>query len=172
MTRWDKPQVAGRILIASGLGLLPWMVVLACVLTRDTAAWVGLDALEAAGLVGTGVLLFRGHPGRALTASAASALLLADAWFDITTAASAAELWAAVAMACCAELPMALLCAVVAMRSLPRPDRPGSGTAAAREDAPGSRGRAPEPGPGAEVVHLVQLRERSRPRPEAVASVA
>jgi hypothetical protein len=49
-------------------------------------------------------------------------LLLADAWFDISTAGSG--LTQAVAMAACAELPMAALCSVVAYRAVHEIGRP------------------------------------------------
>ncbi|MCZ0978844.1 hypothetical protein O1L60_05175 [Streptomyces diastatochromogenes] len=60
-TRW-----AGRLLVASGLALLPWLYVLATGLPATATAahwplaWVGLDALEALGLIATGLLAARG----------------------------------------------------------------------------------------------------------------
>ncbi|MET8127810.1 hypothetical protein ABZV67_15230 [Streptomyces sp. NPDC005065] len=109
---------AGWLLVVCGLVLLPWLYVLATGLP-DTAtaahwrvAWVGLDALEAAGLIATGVLR---HP---LAATATATLLVIDAWFDTTTAAAGSDLATAVAMALCAELPLAALCAWLALREL------------------------------------------------------
>jgi hypothetical protein len=128
--RWPRCHVSSRLLglglLAAGAGLVPWLVVLAMTLPVATyvphwsAAWVGLDAMEALGLAVTGWLLKRGDPRRCLTATATAALLMIDAWFDVSTAASGAALAEAIVMAACAEIPMAVLCAVLACRSLPR----------------------------------------------------
>ncbi|MHC3475033.1 hypothetical protein ACYF6T_41035 [Streptomyces sp. 7R007] len=113
--------------------MVPWLVFLAQSLPTTTrvrhwsTAWVGLDALEAIGLAATGRLLLRQDPRCSLTATATAALLVADAWFDVTTSAAGAEFATAVAMALGLELPMATACTAVALRSLPRraqsPDR-------------------------------------------------
>ncbi|MFJ1651139.1 hypothetical protein ACIOC2_06865 [Streptomyces sp. NPDC088337] len=79
---------------------------------------MGLDALESLGLVVTGLLLARRDARRCVTAAGTATLLVADAWFDTTTA-SAGEAAAALAMAFCAELPLAAVCALVACRALP-----------------------------------------------------
>ncbi|MEU6174613.1 hypothetical protein ABZ832_22205 [Streptantibioticus parmotrematis] len=111
-----------HVLFACGLALLPWLVVLADGLPGTATAahwctaWVGLDALEAVGLIATGVLSVRGHRLHALTAAATATLLVVDAWFDTTTAAPGADLVSAVAMALLAELPLAAACVVLAVR--------------------------------------------------------
>ena len=121
-----RPNHAARLLVGLGLALLPWLVVLATTLPSTTTvshwslAWVGLDCLEAVGLISTGVLLRRGDPRRCLTAMATSVLLVCDAWFDVTTSAPGAEVASAVAMALLVELPLALFCARLALRALPR----------------------------------------------------
>ena len=115
-----------RLLIGLGLALLPWLVVLATSLPATATAshwslaWVGLDFLEAVGLISTGVLLHRDDRRRCLTAVATSVLLLCDAWFDVTTAAPGADFASSVAMAACVELPLAYLCLRLALRALPR----------------------------------------------------
>jgi hypothetical protein len=115
----------GLALVGCGAAMVPWLVVLGRTLP-DTAqvrhwstAWVGLDALEALGLTVTGRLLLRRDPRHGLTATATAALLVVDAWFDVTTAAPGPELTTAVAMALGAELPMAALCTTLAVRALP-----------------------------------------------------
>ncbi|MFJ9904462.1 hypothetical protein ACIRVK_16465 [Streptomyces sp. NPDC101152] len=112
----------GLALVGCGAAMVPWLVVLARTLP-DTAqvrhwstAWVGLDALEALGLTVTGRLLLCRDPRHGLTATATAALLVVDAWFDVTTAAPGPELTAAVAMALGVELPMAALCTTLAVR--------------------------------------------------------
>lgn len=126
----DRRRWPGMALIGCGLALLPWLLVLAATLPTApsvphwSAAWVGLDALEALGLTATGALLLRRDPRHPLTAAATAALLIVDAWFDIVTSARGAELAAAIAMAAVAELPMAALCVVLATASC-RPGFPG-----------------------------------------------
>jgi phosphoribosylamine---glycine ligase len=115
-------------MIAAGLGLLPWMVYLAVSLPASPrawhwpAAWVGLDALEAAGLAATGVLLRRGDARYCLTAIATSAFLITDAWFDVTTAPAGSGVLESAAMALFAELPTAAVCAVLAWHGLRQHD--------------------------------------------------
>jgi hypothetical protein len=118
------PKLLGLGLLGCGFGMVPWLVVLAVTLPGAThvphwsMAWVGLDAAEAAGLAMTGWLLRRGDPRRCLTAMATSALLLTDAWFDVTTSGSGGPLVEAIAMAVFAEIPTAVLCAVLAYRAV------------------------------------------------------
>jgi hypothetical protein len=107
----------GLGLLASGLGLVPWLAELAVTLPPATrVAWVGLDSLEALGLIVTGILVRRGDRRRALTAAATAMLLLIDAWFDVTTS-SGGGLIEAIAMAMLAEVPMAAICAAIAWRT-------------------------------------------------------
>ncbi|MEU0411309.1 hypothetical protein ABZ307_26295 [Streptomyces griseorubiginosus] len=118
---------AGCLLVACGLGLLPWLYVLATGLPATATAahwplaWVGLDALEALGLISTGLLAARGDRRHALAATATATLLVVDAWFDTTTAAPGGDFATAVAMALGAELPLAALCARLALRALSQP---------------------------------------------------
>ncbi|MFJ2909509.1 hypothetical protein ACIO8F_08775 [Streptomyces sp. NPDC087228] len=117
---------AGGLLVACGLALLPWLYVLATGLpatataTHWPVAWVGLDALEALGLIATGLLAARGDRRHALAAAATATLLVVDAWFDTTTAAPGGDFATAVAMALGAELPLAALCGRLALRALSR----------------------------------------------------
>ncbi|NUS17907.1 MAG: hypothetical protein HOY69_42010, partial [Streptomyces sp.] len=79
---------AGWLPAACGLALLPWLYVLATGLPATATAahwpvaWVGLDALEALGLIATGLLAARGDRRHALAAAATATLLVVDAWFD------------------------------------------------------------------------------------------
>jgi hypothetical protein len=114
-SRWLAAAIA-----AAGAGLIPWMVILAGSLPGSAraahwgAAWVGLDALEALGLITTGLLLF-GRDGRyCLTAAATAVLLLADAWLDTATAPPGREQLLAAGLALFAELPAAAVCGALA----------------------------------------------------------
>ncbi|MFJ6382536.1 hypothetical protein ACIQI7_21340 [Kitasatospora sp. NPDC092039] len=116
----------GLVLAGCGVALLPWLVVLATSLPTTfraahwSAAWVGLDALEAVGLITTGLLAARGDRRPAAAAAATAALLTVDAWFDTMTAAGGSELRSALVMALSAELPLAAVCVRLAVRTLPR----------------------------------------------------
>lgn len=123
--RWHgRARWVGLGLIGCGLALIPWLFVLAVGLPASTTAahwstaWVGLDGLEAIGLITTGVLLNRRDPRRCLAATVTATLLTVDAWFDVTTAAPGADQATAIAMAAGLEIPLAILCAVLAARTL------------------------------------------------------
>ncbi|MFF0423358.1 hypothetical protein ACFYUJ_02945 [Streptomyces sp. NPDC004520] len=121
-------RLQGRVLLGAGLALLPWLGYLAGTLPpAGAAAWVSLDALEAAALLTAGSRLLRGDARHRAPAAAAAALLLADACADLATAAAGPDLAVAVAMAVCAELPLAALCAAIAAR--PPRTRPGPSAA-------------------------------------------
>ena len=125
-------------LAVAGLGLLPWMVYLAVSLPASStashwrAAWVGLDAMEAAGLISTGVLLLRRDVRYCLTSTATAAVLLADAWFDVTTARAGPGALASLLMAAFAELPAAAVCTWLAAIGLRRLHVQAHGAAAGR----------------------------------------
>ncbi|MEU0058634.1 hypothetical protein [Streptomyces sp. NPDC006334] len=114
----------GWLLVACGVALLPWLYVLATGLPATATAahwpvaWVGLDALEALGLIATGLLAVRGDGRHALAAAATATLLVVDAWFDTATAAPGGDIATAVAMALGAELPLAALCGRLALRAV------------------------------------------------------
>jgi hypothetical protein len=111
-----------------GLGLLiaaavmvPWLYVLSGSLPDTTrvsgwsTAWVGLDVMEVFALVGTGLLLLRRDPRVSPIAAVTAALMLVDAWFDLTTSSSGRALVIAIAMAALAELPLCALCTLIAV---------------------------------------------------------
>ncbi|SDP78366.1 hypothetical protein SAMN04487981_14032 [Streptomyces sp. cf386] len=122
--RWYRME---HVLVACGLALLPWLVVLADSLPAAAVAsnwrtvWIGLDAAEAVALIATGLLAVRDHRLYPLTATAAATLLVVDAWFDTMTAAPGVDQVSAAAMAFGAELPLAVVCVVLAARGHARP---------------------------------------------------
>lgn len=162
MTRPGPATLAGRrrhdllwwlasALTAGGVGLIPWLVVLATYLPASTrawnwaTAWVGLDSLEVLGLVSTGVLLIRRDVRYPLTAAATAALLLVDAWFDITTSAPGPARVIAIAMAVGLELPVSAVCAALAARGYPRRPSPGPAEEGIRAARAGGRPGSPSP---------------------------
>ena len=122
-------QLMGRALVAAGLVMVPWLVVLATTLPATaraahwSAAWVGLDAAEACFLFATGLLLIRQDERCSLTAAITATLVLTDAWFDVLTSAPGAGKMTAVVLAACVEVPVAGLCATLAARTFPRRGR-------------------------------------------------
>jgi hypothetical protein len=132
-------------LAGAGLAMIPWLAYLAVSLPASPtawhwpAAWVGLDAMEAAGLVSTGVLLLRRDARACLTAAGTAALLLADAWLDVTTAPPGSGALTSLLMAVLAELPAAALCAGLAVRGLRRPPGPSAVAGEVLDDAPDRR---------------------------------
>ncbi|WP_199566314.1 hypothetical protein [Streptomyces corynorhini] len=115
-----RKKLFGRLLLATGLALVPWLAVLWTTLPDPypaqhwRVAWVGFDALEIAGLL-TSAMLVRRSDHRAPLASVATAvLLLVDAWFDVMTAGHYVVI--SLTLACTLELPLAALCAVFALR--------------------------------------------------------
>jgi hypothetical protein len=110
-------RLQGRVLVGAGLVLLPWLGYLAGALPAGEAtAWVGLDALEAAALLTAGSRVLRADDRLRAPAAAAAMLLAADACVDLVTSADGPELPVAIAMAVIAELPLAVLCAALAVR--------------------------------------------------------
>src|SRR5579875_528508 len=111
------PRRAGVLLLLCAAALCVWIVPLSLLLPAHVDArhwpwaWVGLDTMEAVSLAATGVLTLRRDPRVGAVAGAATALLLADAWFDITTAQMGSAVVLALILAGVAELPLATLCA-------------------------------------------------------------
>jgi hypothetical protein len=81
------------------------------------AAWVGLDLLIVLALGNTAWRAFRADGSVVIPAAATAALLVADAWMDVTTA-TRADLWQSLLLALAVELPLAALSIIVARRAL------------------------------------------------------
>ncbi|MFF0559618.1 hypothetical protein [Streptomyces sp. NPDC004266] len=107
----------GRVLMGAGLALLPWLGYLAATLPpAEAAAWITLDTFEAAALIAAGSRLLHGDGRHRLPAAAAAVLLVADACVDLATATPGTELTTALAMAVVAEIPLAVMCAMLSAR--------------------------------------------------------
>ncbi|MDX6259701.1 MAG: hypothetical protein QOH84_1389 [Kribbellaceae bacterium] len=113
-------------LVAGGVAvvLLPWVLILAVSLPSTyqanhwNLAWIGLDLAIAVTAGLTALLLHRRDPRAALTAVAAGTLLIADAWFDVSTSAPGLDHSLAIAEALVLEVPLAIGAFVLASRTL------------------------------------------------------
>jgi hypothetical protein len=100
--------------------LLPWVVLLVSVLpsTHRSAhwdvAWGGFDAALALLLLTVAITALRRSPWLEGAATAAATLLFVDAWFDVLTASTGMELVLALVEALLIELPLAVLCLLLA----------------------------------------------------------
>lgn len=115
-----RRDLAGRLLLAAGMTLVPWLALLWMTVPDSypaqhwRVAWVGFDMLEIAGLLTSAVLVRRRDHRAPLASIATAVLLLVDAWFDVTAAGR--DVVFSLVPACTMELPLAVLCAVVALR--------------------------------------------------------
>jgi hypothetical protein len=115
-------------LVAGGVAavLLPWCLILAATLPSSYQAghwkltWIGLDCGTAIAAGLTAYLLHKRNRHAALTAMAAGTLLVADAWFDVSTAAAGFDRTLSLTEALLLELPLAVCAFVVAARELKR----------------------------------------------------
>jgi len=105
------------------LALVPWVVWLAWTLPERSVsehyrlAWVGFDVLLCGALARTAWLAWRRSPFVVNVASATAALLVVDAWFDVTTSAGGQDLLVSAAAAFFVELPLAVFSLVIAARA-------------------------------------------------------
>jgi hypothetical protein len=88
-------------------------------LDNYSLTWVGLDCIEVLGLAACGLLFRRASPSARTVALLAIPVFCLDAWFDIMTSVSKADLVTAVVMAVLGELPAAFILSWVAWKALP-----------------------------------------------------
>ncbi len=119
-----RPVPATAVLAVVGAALLLIAAVTGWALPGTATArhwdvvWAGLDVGTAVAALATAALLRARDVRAALTAAAGAALLVVDAWFDVTTAAGTSGAALAVAEAVLLELPLALAGALLAARLL------------------------------------------------------
>ncbi len=103
--------------------LIPWIVYLAIELPEHQradhydVAWVGFDIAMFATLAGLAAAAARRSTWTEPLAACAGTLLIVDAWFDVVTAHGRAELRSAITSAVFVELPLAVLCAWIALHA-------------------------------------------------------
>jgi hypothetical protein len=117
--RWVTP-----LYLVLAAALIPWIIYLDHTLPQRQLspnyrlAWVGFDAILLGQLARTGYLALRpgSRPYVAHHATASAYLLIVDAWFDITTAATTGDRMVAITLAALVELPLAGVCRWLAFR--------------------------------------------------------
>jgi hypothetical protein len=121
MPRWrTEPRWVVPLFGLAALLLVPWVIVLVYLLPSAhraqhwDIAWSGFDVVLALLLSAVAVAAWRGSLWFESVATAAATLLFVDAWFDVLTSSSRAELFVAIAEAVFVELPLALLCLLLA----------------------------------------------------------
>jgi hypothetical protein len=108
------------LLAAAAVVLIPWVVLLAVALPSThqakhwDIAWAGFDVMLAAILLAVAVSAWRRSPWVESAAAAAATMLFVDAWFDVLTASTRTELVIAIVEAVVVELPLAVLCVLLA----------------------------------------------------------
>jgi hypothetical protein len=113
--RWIVPLFGLAALL-----LVPWVVLVIVSLPSAhraahwDIAWAGFDVALALLLVTVAVAAWRGSPWLEGAATATATLLLVDAWFDVLTSSTRAELIVSIAEAVLVELPLAILCLLLA----------------------------------------------------------
>lgn len=121
--RGIRARRTGVLLLVVAVAVSLWMVFLGMTLPAQNdarhwnAAWLGLDAMEVCGLAASGVLLLKQDMRVGAVAGATAALLVADAWFDITTAQTGWDYLLALTLAGVGELPLAAICALIAWKA-------------------------------------------------------
>jgi hypothetical protein len=139
--RWIAPLFA----LASVL-LLPWIVLLAVALPSSheaahwDVAWAGFDVMLAVLLFTVAITAWHRSPWLEGAATAAATLLVVDAWFDVLTSSTRTELVVALFEALVVELPLAILCLLIA-RAADHRLRPRQGSPLRAATAPASSGR-------------------------------
>ena len=103
------------VTVGGAVALFPWIAYLVLTLPQEAeggawrVAWVGFDVGLAATLGTAGWLAWRRRNLTMVVLPVAAALLLADAWFDLTLSWGTTEQWEAVTAAVLIEVPVAVL---------------------------------------------------------------
>jgi len=132
LTRSHRARRIAAFYAAGAVVLIGWAAYLGVSLPDRnvahnwSAAWVGLDCLIVLALGRTAWHAARADRRVVISAAATAALLVADAWMDISTA-SRADLWQSVLLAVAVEIPLAALSLHLAERVLAAQRRPALG---------------------------------------------
>lgn len=111
------------LFVAAAVVLVPWVVILVLWLPSQHVsahwdiAWSGFDVVLMLSLAAVAAAAWRRSPWLEGAATATAALLVVDAWFDVLTSSSSGELVLAIVEAVLVELPLAVLCLLIARRT-------------------------------------------------------
>jgi hypothetical protein len=131
-TGWRAPGWVVPLFVLAALVLVPWVVVLVSLLpsvhraAHWDIAWAGFDVALVLLLLTVALGVWRRSLWLEGAASATAALLFVDAWFDVLTSSTRGEFVVAISEASLVELPLAVLCLLLARaaeRSLHAPLR-------------------------------------------------
>ncbi|TAM91789.1 MAG: hypothetical protein EPN43_03540 [Jatrophihabitans sp.] len=112
----DLPRWLGPLAACCVVGFVPWIVYLGMTLPERSharhydIAWLGFDSAMCAVLAVLAVVALRRHPATGPVAAVAATMLVVDAWFDVTTAASESDFVIALVLALVGEIPLAIVC--------------------------------------------------------------
>jgi hypothetical protein len=117
------PRWLGPLAVFCVVGLLPWIGYLAVVLPHHArsvhydVAWVGFDIAMWFVLAALAWCAIRRRPATAQLAAVAATMLIVDAWFDVVTTGNPTQRAYAIGSAAIVEIPLAVLCAWVAVNA-------------------------------------------------------
>jgi len=109
------------LLAVAAVLLIPWAIALGQMLPSRhvaehwDAAWTGFDIILALSLLATAYACVRRHDLSRGLAAVSGTLLLCDAWFDVLTASTGTDLEVALLLAVLGEVPLAIVCFLLAM---------------------------------------------------------
>jgi hypothetical protein len=113
--RLVPPWIAPALLLCAAV-LLVWAALLILTLPRNytanhwRVAWGGFDLGLGTAMIATAIAIIRRSPFAEVAAAVTGTLLICDAWFDVLTSRTSAELLQAGLEAILIELPLAALC--------------------------------------------------------------
>ena len=134
---WRAPRWVVPLFGLAALLLVPWVVLLAVALPSAhraahwDIAWAGFDVALALLLLTVAVAAWRRSPWLEGAAAASATLLFVDAWFDVLTSSTQAEFVVSVGEAVFVELPLAVVCLLLARDAKRRLTVPPLGRSAA-----------------------------------------
>ena len=117
------------LLFAAAVLLIPWAIALGQMLPSRhvadhwDAAWTGFDVVLALSLLATAYATVRRRDLVRTLAAVSGTLLLCDAWFDTLTSSSGTDLEVAILLAVLGEIPLAIVCFLLATGTIDRLDR-------------------------------------------------
>jgi hypothetical protein len=117
---WRPPRWVVPFFGLAALLLVPWVVLLVFALPSAhraahwDIAWAGFDVGLALLLLAVAVAAWRRSAWLEGAATATATLLFVDAWFDVLTSSTQAELVVSIVEAAFVELPLAVLCLLLA----------------------------------------------------------